>query len=101
MDDLKLTWHDRKGIHRDGDIVARPESYLPDTFAEGRTSRVFIIISREEDGQEGRYRLALKQAPGSGYTNRTFPTVEADERTAEELAANAAAETTETTRDSG
>ena len=101
MREVKLTWHARKGIHRDGDIVARSECYLPDPFAEGRTCRVFIIISREEDGQEGMYRLILKQAPGPGYTSRTFHTVEAAKRAAEELAAHAATETTENTGESG
>ena len=100
MDDVKLTWHDRKGIHGDGDLVTRSECYLPDPFAEGRLNRVLIAISREEDGQESRYRLMLKQATGPGYTTRTFPTVEAAKQVAEELAANAATETTENTGDS-
>ena len=91
MDDVKLTWHDRKGIHGDGDLVTRSECYLPDPFTEGRLNRVLIAISREEeDGQESRYRLMLKQATGPGYRSRTFPTVEAAKQAAEELAAGQA-----------
>ena len=90
MHDVKLTWHDRQGIHGDGDLVTRSECDLPDQFAEGRMNRVLIAISREEDGLESRYRLMLKQATGPGYTSRTFPTVEAAKQTAEELAAGQA-----------